>query len=291
MTGRAYRSYLYVPAYREDRIQKAYDGAADAVVLDLEDAVPPSKKDQARAVAAEVLTELPAKPTSVRVNWIDSGRCREDVMAVAQPGLAAVRLPKVEHPEQVQQVAEWLDEANCGAEIQLLIESAHAVENAYRLATASPRVGLLGLGESDLRADLCTDLRTDGEDTTLDAARARCVIVSRAARLDSPVQSVHPDVRDLDGLRASTRRGKAMGFLGRFAIHPTQLPVINEVFTPTGEEITEAEAVADAARRAREQNSSFVVTDDGRTIGPPIVDKAHTVLDLAKSLEETGAPR
>jgi citrate lyase subunit beta / citryl-CoA lyase len=281
VTGRAYRSYLYVPAYREDRIQKAYDSAADAVVLDLEDSVSQPLKHQARAAAAEVLTELPPKLTSVRVNSIGSGRCRDDIMAVAQPGLAAIRLPKVEQPEEVQQVAEWLDEANCGAEIQLLIESAHALENAYRLATASPRVGLLGLGEADLRADL----RSDANEATLDAGRARCVIVSRAARLDSPVQSVHYDVRDIDGLRASTVRGKAMGFLGRFAIHPAQVPLINEVFTPTGKEITEAEAVADAARRAHEENTTMVITDDGRTIGPPMVAHAFLVLNLARNLE------
>jgi citrate lyase subunit beta/citryl-CoA lyase len=282
VTGRAYRSSLYVPAHQTDRIQKAYDSVADAVVLDLEDAVSHSRKDAARAVAAEVLTSAPPKPTSVRVNAVGTGRCRDDVLAVAHPGLAAVRLPKVASPEEVLQVAEWLDEASCGAEIQLLIESARALENAYALVTASPRVGLLGLGETDLRADL----RTGNDETTLDASRTRCVIVSRAAGLDSPIQSVYPDVRDIDGLRESTRRGKQMGFMGRFAIHPAQLPIINEVFTPTGEEITEAEAVADAARRAHEENLSMVVTAEGRTVGPPMVANALRVLKLAKSQEK-----
>jgi citrate lyase subunit beta / citryl-CoA lyase len=281
MRGRAYRSYLYVPAHQAHRVDKAYASAADAVVLDLEDAVPFSHKDAARAAAAELLAQAPPKPTSVRVNSISSGRCRDDVFAVAQPGLSAVRLPKVESPEQIAQVAEWLDEAHCDAEIQLLIESAHALENAYRLATASPRVGLLGLGEGDLRADL----RTGVDEATLDATRARCVIASRAAGLDSPPQSVYPEVRDLEGLRLSTMRGKEMGFLGRFAIHPTQIPIIHEVYTPTGEEITRARAVADAADRARKENSNIVITDEGRFVGPPIVANAKLVLQLAENLK------
>jgi citrate lyase subunit beta/citryl-CoA lyase len=286
MNGRTFRSYLYVPAHQPERIQKAYDSIADAVVLDLEDAVSETRKDAARDVAAEMLTVTPPKPTSVRVNPASSPRCREDVLAVAKPGLSAVRLPKVESAEEIRQVAEWLDEAGSSAEIQLLIESAHALENAYHLATASPRVGLLGLGETDLRADL----RSGMDEATLDASRARCVIASRAARLDSPVQTVYPDVRDLDGLRASTERGKAMGFLGRFAIHPAQLPIIHDVYTPTGEEISEAQAVADAACRARAENSTMVITAEGRTVGPPMVANAHMVLDLAKNLK-IGAPQ
>jgi citrate lyase subunit beta/citryl-CoA lyase len=280
VTSQPFRGYLYVPAHHPDRIDKAYASIADAIVLDLEDAVPSDHKDKARSVAADVLSGTPPKPTFVRVNSLASKRCLDDVRAVAGPGLSGVRLPKVEHADDVRQVSALLDVLESTAEIQLIVESAHGLEMAYLLATASPRVGLLGLGETDL----ATDLRASANEATLDAARTRCVIISRAARLPSPVQSVFPEVRDLAGLFASTLRGKEMGFLGRFAIHPSQLSIIHDVFTPSEEEIAEAQEVADAATRAEEDGSSIVITENGRTVGPPAVANARLVLDLARNL-------
>jgi citrate lyase subunit beta/citryl-CoA lyase len=281
MTTTLCRSYLYVPGHQPDRIAKAYKSVADAVVLDLEDAVPGSEKDNARAIIAELLSEPPVKPTYVRVNSPASGRCLDDLRAVAPRYVSGIRLPKVEHPDEVARAAAELDTLGSTAELQLIIESARGLNIAYQLATASPRVGLVGLGESDLRADLRVAL----DESALDSSRAQCVLASRAARLPSPIQSVYPEVRDLDGLFTSTLRGKSMGFFGRFAVHPSQLKIIHDVYTPTREEITKAQAVTHAARRAESQNLTIVITEEGSFVGPPIVAHAKQLLDVAEGLK------
>jgi citrate lyase subunit beta/citryl-CoA lyase len=280
MQDKIYRSYLYAQGHQLRQIEKAYATSADAIVLDLEDAVAQGNKDEARTIVARLTAEQLPKPTFVRVNPLLSGRCADDVRAVAGPGLAGIRLPKVEHPDEVQQVADWLEQVGCAAEIHLLIESAFALEMAYPLATASPRVRMLGLGEEDLRADL----RSDTDSTSMDVSRAQCIIGAKAARLPSPAQSVYPQVRDLDGLRASSQYGKEMGFLGRMAIHPSQLPIIHEIYTPSDTEISDARAVVDAARRARVNSASIVITEDGRTVGPPMLANARQLLDLSDNL-------
>ncbi|MFF5705573.1 HpcH/HpaI aldolase/citrate lyase family protein [Streptomyces sp. NPDC012794] len=283
MTAAVHRSYLYVPAHKRRVVEKAYASQADAVVLDLEDAVPLDSKDDARRAAAAILTTIPPKPTYVRVNPVAGGLARDDVRAVALPGLAAIRLPKVEHPQQIREAARWLEEAGSDAGVQILVESALGVEALGELARATPRLERIGLGENDLRADL----RTDFDGPTMDAARVRCVFVSRAAGLVSPAMSVYPRLDDPDGLRRSCLAGRAMGYLGRFAVHPSQLAVINEVFTPSVEEAADARAVLAAAASRPDSGSSVFVTADGRTVAPPLVAHARAVLTMADALSAT----
>jgi crotonobetainyl-CoA:carnitine CoA-transferase CaiB-like acyl-CoA transferase/citrate lyase beta subunit len=270
-----HRSYLYVPAHQRDLIDKAYASIADAIVLDLEDGVPEQAKDQARAVAAEVLAHIPPKPTYVRVNAVDTGHCQADVTAVAGRGLCAIRLPKCERPEDIWDVAGWLESAQCPAGIQILIESARGLERLERLINASARLERVGLGEADLRVDL----RASMDSPTMEHARVRCVLASRAAGLTSPAQSVYPARRDVDGLRASCLEGKAMGFIGRSAFHPAQLQVINEVYTPSEADITEARALVAAAENSG--GASVFFTGDGHLVAPPLVAQARATLSLA----------
>ncbi len=282
-----YRSYLYVPAHKAQVVDKAYASEADAIVLDLEDAVPASHKAEARKAAAEVLAAGPSKPTYVRINPASSPWCRDDVEAIALPALRALRLPKCDRPDQIHAVAGWLDQLDCEAGIQILIESAYGVETAYSLATASPRLERIGLGESDLRADLQIGV----DNFTLEVCRARCVIASRAAGLNGPIQTVHHTLTDLDSLRESTQRAKSMGFVGRFAIHPSQLPIINEVWTPSEDEIRAAERVLEAVAAAAgaESASSVFVLPDGRVVAPPLIANARVTLALANNLRVSGA--
>ncbi|KVE05361.1 MULTISPECIES: HpcH/HpaI aldolase/citrate lyase family protein [Burkholderia] len=277
------RSYLYVPAHKTQVVEKAYASEADAIVLDLEDAVPASHKVDARKAAADILAGGPPKPTYVRVNPIGTPWCRDDVEAIALPALQALRLPKCDFPAHIQEVAGWLDALGSDAGIQILIESAYGVETAYQLATASPRLERIGLGESDLRADL----RIGVDNFTLEVCRARCVVASRAAGLNGPIQTVYHTLGDLDGLKESTLRAKSMGFVGRFAIHPSQLPVINAVFTPSDEEIRAAERVLEAVDAADDQSSVFVLPD-GRVVAPPLIANARVTLALATHLRRDG---
>ncbi|MCM3886692.1 CoA ester lyase [Frankia sp. R82] len=269
-----------MPGHQTHLIERAYESQADAVIMDLEDAVPITEKPRARETASRITAALPPKPTFVRVNSMASGRCEADVRAVAGPGLSGVRLAKVGGPDDVKHVALLLAEAGCTASIHLLIETAYALEIAFALATSSPAVGMLSLGESDL----CADLRITAEGPTMDACRSRVVIASRAAGLPSPCQSVFLDIYDTDALLRTSRSAKNLGFMSRMALHPMQIPAIHEVFTPTPEEIADAQAVLRAAEIAEGENRSVVLNERGSVIAPPVLASARNVLRLATAL-------
>jgi citrate lyase subunit beta/citryl-CoA lyase len=279
--GSIFRSCLYVPGHQPDRIATAYASGADAVILDLEDAVPAPRKARAREIVAEITSAPTPKPTYVRVNSADTGLCDEDVLAVAGVGLAGVRLAKTGSAGEIRRVARLLQLAGSDAVIHVLIETASALENAFALATASPLVGMLGLGESDLGVDLGATM----DSPTMDAGRARVIVASRAAGLPNPCQSVYPEPRDLHGLLATSRHGRRLGFIGRMAIHPAQIPIIHEVYTPKAAEIDDARSICEAARLAAEQHKSIVILPNGRMVGPPAVARAKQVLQLAQALQ------
>jgi len=276
-----FRSCLYVPGHHPGRIARAYDTEADAVILDLEDAVPPPEKLKAREIVAEAVTTQAAKPTYVRVNPVSSGLCEDDVRAVAGAGLAGLRLAKVGSPEEVRRVADLLADLGHPGKIHVLIESAEALEHAFELATASERVTMVGLGESDLRADL----NTTAEGPTMDTGRARVIIAARAAGLPSPIQSVYAEPRDLRGLLVTSRHGRRLGFLGRMAIHPAQIPIIHDVYTPTTDEIDDALQIFASADLAALESRSIAITPQGRMVGPPALARARQVLELATALD------
>ena len=194
------RSYLYVPGDDERKIEKALAGEADAVVLDLEDAVAPNRKEEARATVASVLESVPARPVFVRVNAVGTEPAAADIDAVVGGHLAGLRLPKTESVESVRLVAETLTELRSEAGIQCLIESALGLERAFEIATSHERVAGISLGEADLAADLGV-----GDEAGLAYARSRIVSAARAAGLPHPVGSVYTDVRDLEGLRRGPR--------------------------------------------------------------------------------------
>jgi citrate lyase subunit beta/citryl-CoA lyase len=263
------RSWLYVPGHRADRVAKALTAGADAVVIDLEDAVPPDQKATARATAARLAAE--GHPHLwVRVNDPAGPWGSADVDALAGLALAGLRIPRCEDPRIVREVG-----TRAGLPLQLLLESAAGLSRAADLATAHPLVAGLGLGEADLSADL----RVTGDDG-LAWARGWVVVSARAAGLPSPVQSVFTDVADLDGLRASTERARATGFVGRSVVHPRQIPVVHDVFTPGPAEVAAAQAILDAAARAEERGEVAVLDANGRFVDPAVVRRARLVLDL-----------
>lgn len=243
------------------------------VVVDLEDAVAADRKEYARQATAERLTDPQPIPVHVRLNALDGPLAAADLAALASlPGLCGLRLPKVTTPGQITRVARTTATAEgSGPPLYALLESALGIERAYDIATAHPALRGIALGEADLRADL--GLR---DDTGLDWARSRVVVAARAAALPPPPQSVHPDTRDLDGLRTSCAHGRALGFLGRAAIHPRQLPVIERAYLPTDEEIERAETVLKAA----EAQQGAQALPDGTFIDAAVVAQAHRTLSL-----------
>ncbi|MFJ5994425.1 HpcH/HpaI aldolase/citrate lyase family protein [Streptomyces sp. NPDC092370] len=262
-------TWLYAPGDRPAVVAKALTCGADVVVIDLEDAVAPDRKAYARAATAELLGNPPAVPVHVRVNTPDSPWGEQDLAALAPaPGLSGLRLPKITSPAEVTHAARRA----ARADLYALLETALAVEQAYAIAGAHPNLRGIVLGEADLRADLGVR-----DDTGLDWPRSRVVVAARAAGLPPPSQSVHPDIRDLDGLAASCAHGRALGFLGRAAIHPRQLPVIERAYLPTEAEIERAETVLRAAAAER----GALALPDGRFIDAAVVTAARRTLSLA----------
>ena len=271
------RSYLYVPGSDPRRIEKALASEADAVVLDLEDAVAPNRKEEARETVAGFLHSEQERQIFVRINVPGSKLAEEDTEAVASPHLAGLRLPKCESAEAVCRVAERMENLGCEAAIQCLIESALGLEFAFEIARSHERVASVSLGEADLAADL--GIR--GEAGLL-YARSRVVVASRAAGLPGPVQSVYTNVRDTEGLRRSTEEGKNMGFVGRSAIHPAQVAAINEVFTPTEDEVAEAEDLLERLEASAGAGTGAFSLEDGRFVDEAVVESARSVLALAR---------
>ncbi|MCI4080992.1 CoA ester lyase [Streptomyces sp. MMS21 TC-5] len=262
-------TWLYAPGDRPAVVAKALACAADAVIVDLEDAVAASRKEYARAATVELLAERPAVPVHVRVNALDSPWGGADLSALAGlRGLAGLRLPKICAPEQIAAAADRTG----GVGLHALLESALGVERAYEIARAHPALRGLSLGEADLRADLAANAEEG-----LDWCRSRVVVAARAAGLAPPAQSVFPDIRDLGALAVSCARGRSLGFLGRAAIHPRQLPVIERAYLPAPEEVSAAVEVLSAARAA----PGALALPDGRFVDPAIVASAHRTLALA----------
>ncbi|GHE40174.1 CoA ester lyase [Streptomyces longispororuber] len=268
-------TWLYVPGDRPEVVAKALVAGADVVIVDLEDAVAPDRKAYARAATAELLAEPRPVPVHVRVNALGTPPSDADLEALAPlPGLAGLRLPKVTAPADVVRTAERAAPREGGAPaLYALLESALGVEHAFAVATAHPALRGVSLGEADLRADLGVR-----DEAGLDWCRSRLVVAARAAGLPPPAQSVHPDVRDTDGLAASCARGRALGFLGRAAIHPRQLPVIERAYLPTPREVEQARAVIEAA--ATEQGAQAL--PDGRFVDRAVVEEAHRTLALSR---------
>ena len=275
------RSYLYVPGSDPRRIEKALASEADAVVLDLEDAVAPNRKEEARETVAGFLRSGDEKPIFVRVNVPGSALAEDDIEAVAEPNLAGLRLPKTESAEAVRGVAKRLEDLRCEAGIQCLIESALGLELVFEIARAHERVVGMSLGEADLAADLGVR-----DDAGLFYARSRLVVATRAAGLPGPVQSVYTNVRDEEGLRRSTEEGKNQGFVGRSAIHPNQLSTINDVFTPTEREVAEAEDLLARLEESAGTGTGAFALEDGRFVDEAVVGSARLTLALARHERE-----
>ena len=271
------RTYLYVPGYDERKIEKSLASEADAVVLDLEDAVALNRKDEARETVVRVLRSGPGKPVFVRVNAVGTELAAADIDAVIGRHLAGLRLPKIQSVESVMLVAETLDELRSEAVIQCLIESALGLERAFEIAISHERVTGISLGDADLAADLGV-----GDEAGLLYARSRIVSAARAAGLQHPVQSVYTNIHDLDGLRRSTEEGKRFGFFGRSTIHPSQVPVVNEIFTPTKEEVTKAQELIDRLADEAASGTGAFVLGDGRFVDRAVVESARLTLALAR---------
>ncbi|SDC99734.1 HpcH/HpaI aldolase/citrate lyase family protein [Glycomyces harbinensis] len=253
---------LYVPGDRPERFEKAVASGADVVILDLEDAVPDRSKADALANVVEWLASPPAEVSiQVRVNE----RAAHEIRAVRATGAAVgLRIPKVEDPRRLDAVAVLAG----GLPLTALIESARGIEAAAAIA-AHPAVHEVALGEADLASDLGS-----ADPLVRDQLRVRLLVAARAAGLPAPMLSAYPAIGDLDGLRADTERGRALGLRGRVAVHPKQLAVIKEVFAPDEEERAWAREVVDAL-----EGGGVATLADGQMVDPAMLGRARRLLE------------
>lgn len=281
---RLMRSWLFVPGHNQRFLERALETDADAVILDLEDSVPAAEKPAARGLVSDAVGRLAERGRAsvwVRVNPVGSPWWDDDIDAVTIPGLDGIRLPKVDGPDALRAAARRLEDRERSGGIEpgrvLIvpgIESASGVAAAFDIASVDPRVHALGFGAADFCADIGADI--SWEATLL--ARSSLVLASRRAGIAPPVDGAYLDLDDEAGLRASTRAARGLGFFGRSAIHPRQVAVINEAFTPDVAEVARAEAIIAADGDGRGGAHRL---PSGEFVDAPVVRRARQVVDLA----------
>ena len=260
------RSWLFAPGHDEKLLRKVFEVGADAVMLDLEDAVPAELKDRAREMVSEVAL---ARPCWVRVNRAGTQECDRDLAAI-RGMVSGLRIPKVESAADVA----WIAQRAPGVVLDCTVESARGVLNAFEIASA-PACALLSYGGLDLAADLGS---FPGEQETL-YARSHLVIAARSAGKPKPSDGVHPLLDDDDGLRKEAEAAKRIGFFGKSAIHPRQVPIIHEVFTPTQQELDWAQHVMWAFEQS---GGAATKTASGEFVDRPVAERARQLLRAGK---------
>ncbi len=283
------RSLLFVPGNTPRMLDRAASLQPDAFVPDMEDSVPWDEKANARAITSERLPKLRAGgvPVIPRVNSLDTGLLADDLAAVVGRGVFGVSVGKMNNPRDVALVVDALESAERAAGVPIgstrllpWIESAEAVVKAYDICRSSDRIVAVALGAEDFTNDMEIERRDD--DAELAYARSAIAVAARAAgklALDTPFFAF----RDPDALRANSLASRGVGFRGRFAIHPAQIDIINEVYSPSAQELERArreiEAFEAAAAVGRGSTSL-----DGKVVDVPVVKRAQALLDRARRM-------
>ena len=257
------RSYLFVPGNRPERFERACSAGADAVIVDLEDAVPPDQKTEAREALAKWLS--PARPVCVRVNAPGTHWHADDLALCALPGVAAIVLPKAEALDDTV-----LSLCAGGARALLPLVETAAGFDSVRLLARAPGVQRLLFGSIDFQVDL----GIDGEGDELLYFRSRLVLESRLAGIQPPVDGVCTEIDDPEMLQADTLRARRQGFGGKLCIHPRQVPLVNAAFSPSAQDVAWAERVLAFAERA----GGAAVAVDGRMVDRPVILKAERIV-------------
>ena len=289
----AIRSKLYAPGNELRKLSGVGKYGADAVILDLEDAVPVSQKETARRLVKEAIPKVKQTVPHlyVRINPLGDktsfsvGQGADDVEAIVCHGLDGVVLPKVESAKELDEIDARLAamETKVGLPVGILevvpiIETAKGLWNAYEIATRIRRVRTMSLGAGDLTRDLSIEWSRDEQE--LYYARSRLVLISRAAGIQPPTDSVWVRLADDDGFEDSALRARRMGFQGKSCIHPKQVEVANRVFSATPEDLAWAQRIVAAFDDALSRGSASILVD-GEFVDYPLAEKAKQLLEQA----------
>lgn len=286
----ALRSLLFAPGNHPRRLEKVGTFGADAIVLDLEDAVADAEKDGARQMTRDALPTYDERTVVfVRVNSHGTGRMEEDIAAIVCPDLDAVMVPKVERADTLPRVDAllWALERERGIEpgtirVLPIIETAKGLTLAEEIAFAAPaRTLTLAFGLGDFSTDLQVDLTQDA--TELLYARGRIVVAARAAGFRAPIDGPYLDLQNLEGLADETRHSRQLGFEGRVVVYPPQVDTVQRVYAElSDEEAEKAQRIVDAFESA-EAGGIASIQVDGRFVDYPIYDRARQKLRLHRA--------
>jgi citrate lyase subunit beta/citryl-CoA lyase len=276
------RSFLFAPVTNARHVAKAIEGPADAVILDLEDAVAVEEKPAARVLVTEILAKPRRKPLYVRINALSTRFSFDDLHAVGSAAPDGIMLPKVESAATLLTV-DWIlgeievrhGQARGAIDLIPIIETAKGLAAVGSIAGAVARAHRLSLGVVDLSLDM--DLDGSDETAALHQPRFAIALASRASGMWGPLDTAFINIPDLAGLRASTIAAKKMGYTGKACIHPTQVEVVNAVFEPTAEDIARARRIVAAFAEA-ERAGAAAVKIDGVMVDYPVYDKARRLL-------------
>jgi citrate lyase subunit beta/citryl-CoA lyase len=288
------RSLLFVPADGGSKLDKAFGSGADAIILDLEDSIAPERKQAAREACLEYLNAVRDRAERpfllVRINGLETGLTDADLAAIVPGRPDAILFPKAEGGESVVHVDAKLtaQEAIAGVPegaIKILAQSVESARGLFLAGTfrdASPRLIGMTWGPEDLSSEVGAETNREADGNLTEPyrlARSMCLFGAAAAKLPA-IETIHVDFRNLDALRRDTELARRDGFTGRLAIHPAQVPVINEVFTPSAEQIEKAKAIV-AAFAARP--GAGTVGIGGKMYDRPHLVRAQRLLDSSKS--------
>ncbi len=286
------RTALFVPGNRPDRVDKAVNTAADAVIIDLEDAVPYALKVDTRPVVRQKVLDHRSPRILVRVNALNTEFFHDDLDELAVEDLACIIIPKIEKPADIREASRQLSEVESkkglppgSISIIALIESALGVENAFHIAsekTDPARLFTFAFGAADFTLDMGIEMTKTGEEIAY--ARSRLAVACRAAGIDPPLDTPYMiDLKDTQALEADTWRAKQIGFQGKLCIHPNQVDICNTIFSPTEKDIEYAYKVFAAFKEA-EAAGTAVIQVDGKFIDPPVVKLADRILKMAQRI-------
>ena len=297
-TARPLRTSMYVPGNKEDWMRKAPQYGSDALILDLEDSVPVPNKSEARVLVHKMLEELGGvKPTlTVRVNRLETGLTGGDLEAITCPQLYCVLLPKVESAADVVEVDNLLShfEHKVGMEVGTIfidpgMETATSIRLAYEIASASPRVAHMG-GSGGKGGDTARSIGFEWTQEGLETLylKSKVLIDARSAGVPYPMSGGWMDIHNLDGLRALAIQLKQLGYTGMHLIHPSHVPVVNKVFSPSPEDVKHWQGLITAMEEMRSTGGA-AVTFDGDMVDIAHEETARTMLAVAKEMGVEGA--
>ncbi|HEX2174124.1 MAG TPA: CoA ester lyase [Dehalococcoidia bacterium] len=287
------RSKLFVPGNKDAWLRKAPKYGADALIFDLEDSVPEPDRPMARQLVRSALADLGAQGQIllVRVNALDTGQTFDDFEAIVGPGLHGILLPKVSGPRDIIAVdtaLTWFERRAGLSEgivvIEPLLEMASGMREAYEIASASPRVAYLGAGTAkgaDVARALGYEWTPEGLETLF--VRSKVLLDARAANVPYPMTGLWTDLHDLEGLRRFCLQSRQLGYVGMNAIYPGHIPTINEVFSPSEDEIAYWRELIVLLEEA-ERNGTTAITFRGEMVDTAMVKTGRDRLALAESL-------